>query len=77
MSHHHHPAIIQRLKRADGHLRMIIEMIRAGHVIVESAVENAKKSLDHIGYCLDRSLKGLGARGRAALREFKLIAKYL
>src|SRR6266436_4207779 len=27
MSHHLHPAIIKRLRRADGHLRTIIEMI--------------------------------------------------
>jgi DNA-binding FrmR family transcriptional regulator len=88
MSHHRHPAIIKRLKRADGHLRMIIEMIEKGrpcHQLaqqlqaVESAIENAKKALihDHIGHCLDRSLKVPGARGRAALREFKLIGKYL
>jgi uncharacterized protein len=88
MSHPHHPAIIKRLKRADGHLRMIIEMIEKGrpcHQLaqqlqaVESAIENAKKALihDHIGHCLDRPLKTPGARGRAALREFKLIAKYL
>jgi hypothetical protein len=32
---------------------------------------------DHIGHCLDRSLKASGTRGLAALREFKLIAKYL
>jgi DNA-binding FrmR family transcriptional regulator len=85
---HHHPAIIKRLKRADGHLRTIIEMIEKGrpcHQLaqqlqaVESAIENAKKALihDHIGHCLDRSLKTPGASGRAALREFKLIAKYL
>jgi uncharacterized protein len=85
---HHHPAIIRRLKRADGHLRMIIEMIEKGrpcHQLaqqlqaVESAIENAKKALihDHIGHCLDRPLKAPGARGRAALREFKSIAKYL
>jgi DNA-binding FrmR family transcriptional regulator len=85
---HHHPAIIKRLKRADGHLCMIIEMIEKGrpcHELaqqlqaVESAIENAKKALihDHIGHCLDHSLKAPGARGHAALREFKLIAKYL
>jgi DNA-binding FrmR family transcriptional regulator len=88
MSHHHHPAIVKRLKCADGHLRMIIEMIEKGrpcHQLaqqlqaVESAIENAKKTLihGHIGHCLDRPLKAPGARGRAALREFRLIAKYL
>jgi len=87
MSHHHHPAIVKRLKRADGHLRMIIEMIEKGrpcHQVaqqlqaVESAIENAKKALihDHISDCLDRP-KAPGGRGRAVLREFRLIAKYL
>ena len=72
---------------------MIIEMIEKGrpcHQLaqqlqaVESAIENAKKALihDHIEHCLDRprkapGVKVSGARGRAALREFKLIAKYL
>jgi DNA-binding FrmR family transcriptional regulator len=88
MPHHHHPAIVKRLKRADGHLRMIIEMIEKGrpcHQLaqqlqaVEGAIENAKKVLihDHISHCLDRPLKAPGTRGRAALREFRLIAKYL
>ena len=49
---HHHPAIIKRLKRADGHLRMIIEMIEKGRPCaeiaqqlqaVESAIENARR----------------------------------
>jgi uncharacterized protein len=83
----HHPAIVKRLRRADGHLRVIIEMIEKGrpcHQLaqqlqaVECAIESAKKALihDHIAHCLDRPLKVPGARGRA-LREFKLIAKYL
>ncbi|MGC2774254.1 MAG: metal-sensing transcriptional repressor [Bradyrhizobium sp.] len=46
---------------------------------VESAIENAKKALihDHISQCLERPLKAHGSTGRAALRDFKLIAKYL
>jgi len=45
----------------------------------ESAIENAKKALihDHISICLERPLKAAGAAGRAPLKEFKLIAKYL
>jgi uncharacterized protein len=88
MPHQHHPAIIKRLNRADGHLRMIIEMIEKGRPCVqiaqqlqavESAVENAKKALihDHINHCLDRPLKAPGATGRAVLREFKAVARYL
>jgi DNA-binding FrmR family transcriptional regulator len=86
MSHHQHPAIIKRLRRADGHLHTIIEMIERNRPCleialqaVESAIENAKKALihDHIGHCLDRPLKAPRARGRAALREFKAVARYL
>ena len=88
MPHQTHPAIIKRLKRADGHLRMIIEMIEKGRPCVqiaqqlqavESAIENAKKALihDHISQCLERPLKAAGPAGRAYLKEFKLIAKYL
>ncbi len=88
MSHDNHPAIIRRLKRADGHLQTIIEMIEQGRPClqiaqqlqaVESAIENAKKALihDHISQCLERPLKATGSTGRAHLKEFKLIAKYL
>jgi uncharacterized protein len=46
---------------------------------VESAIENAKKALiqDHISHSLERSFKASGSKGRAALRELRLIAKYL
>jgi DNA-binding FrmR family transcriptional regulator len=83
-----HPEIIKRLKRADGHLQKIIEMIERGKPCaqvaqqlqaVESAIENAKKALihDHISHCLDGALKAPGKTGRAAMREFQSIARYL
>jgi uncharacterized protein len=88
MPHANHPAIIRRLKRADGHLQTIIEMIEQGRPCVqiaqqlqavESAIDNAKKALihDHIAQCIERPLKAAGAAGRAPLKDFKLIAKYL
>ena len=88
MPHANHPAIIRRLKRADGHLQTIVAMIEQNRPCldiaqqlqaVESAVENAKKALihDHISQCLERPLKAAGPAGRAYLKEFKLIAKYL
>ena len=88
MHHDNHPAIVKRLKRADGHLQTIIDMLQDGRPCpqiaqqlqaVESAIENAKKALihDHISHCLDRSLKAPGSPGRAAMREFKSIARYL
>jgi uncharacterized protein len=88
MHHSNHPEIVKRLKRADGHLQKIIKMIEQGRPCpevaqqlqaVESAVENAKKALihDHISHCVNRSLKAAGPAGRSALREFKLVARYL
>ena len=85
---HHYPAIIKRLKRADGHLRMIIEMVEKGRPslqiaqqlqAVEGAIENAKKALihDHISECIERPLKATGPAARTPLKELRLIAKYL
>ena len=46
---------------------------------VESAIESAKKVLihDHISHSLERTFKASGSKGQAALRDLKLIAKYL
>ena len=88
MPDHPHSAIARRLKRANGHLETIIEMIEKGRPCaqiaqqlqaVESAIESAKKALihDHLSHGLERTLDASGAKGRAALRDFKLIAKYL
>jgi len=86
MQDHPHSAIAQRLRRANGHLETIIEMIEQDRPCaqiaqqlqaVESAIENAKKALihDHISHSLQKSYAAT-AKGRAALREFRLIAKY-
>jgi uncharacterized protein len=88
MQDHPHSAIARRLKRASGHLDTIIEMIERDRPCaqiaqqlqaVESAVESAKKALihDHISHSLERSFKASGSRGQAAMRDFRLIAKYL
>ncbi|KPP85233.1 MAG: NreA protein [Rhodobacteraceae bacterium HLUCCO07] len=83
-SHVHatHPALVARLKRADGHLRAVIDMIEAGKPCldiaqqmqaVEKAVANAKRALihDHLDHCLD-------AEHSAADRdEMKAISRYL
>jgi DNA-binding FrmR family transcriptional regulator len=78
----------QRLRRADGHLHMIIKMMEEGRPClalaqqlqaVENAIDNAKKALihDHIDHCLDRSMRTPGPKSRVALKEFKAITKYL
>ncbi len=80
--HATHPALIARLKRADGHLRAVIEMIESGRPCleiaqqmqaVEKAVTNAKRALihDHMDHCLD--VEG-SETDRAQLRT---IARYL
>ena len=62
--HASHPALVARLKRAEGHLRAVIAMLEDGKPCVEiaqqlhaveKAVTNAKRVLihDHIDQCLD------------------------
>lgn len=86
MHHASHPAIVKRLKRAEGHLRATIAMFAEGRGCldlaqqlhaVESAVSNAKRELihDHIENCLDDPKGALTSR--AALKELKSITKYL
>jgi uncharacterized protein len=85
-THSSHPAIVKRLKRAEGHLRSVIGMFEEGRGCldlaqqlhaVESAVANAKRELihDHIENCLDDP--GGALSGKAALKELKTITKYL
>ena len=79
--HATHPGLIKRLKRADGHLRHVIDMIQDGRPCadiavqlqaVEKAVTAAKRTLihDHIDHCL-------GVAGEADLAEMKTLAKLL
>ncbi|WP_133488097.1 metal-sensing transcriptional repressor [Aliiroseovarius marinus] len=80
-THASHPKISARLKRADGHLRSVIEMIDQGRPCVElaqqlqaveSAIRNAKQALihDHLDHCL-------GDETSAAVAELKAITRYL
>jgi DNA-binding FrmR family transcriptional regulator len=86
MKHASHPAIITRLKRAHGHLAAVLSMFEAGRPCVdlaqqlhavESAISNAKRELihDHIEHCLDDNADA--ASPRTALKELKVLAKYL
>lgn len=78
--HASHPALVKRLKRADGHLRHVIGMIETGQPCadialqlqaVEKAVSAAKKTLihDHIDNCL--------TGGETDLAELRTLAKLL
>jgi DNA-binding FrmR family transcriptional regulator len=83
MDHASHPAIVKRLKRAEGHLRSVIGMIEAGRPCVdlaqqlhavEQALTNAKRELihDHIEHCLQG-----GESSRDELQQLKQLARYL
>ncbi|MFI4935535.1 MAG: metal-sensing transcriptional repressor [Caulobacterales bacterium] len=83
VTHASHPAIVARLKRAEGHLRSVIAMIEQGRPCVdlaqqlhavEAAVTNAKRELihDHIEHCLEG-----GEGAKADLREIKQLTKFL
>ncbi len=86
--HRSHPEIAKRLKRAEGHLRSIVEMIETGRPCVdiaqqlhavEKAVCQAKKTLihDHLDHCLEQAAGALERDKRGPVDEFKTITKYL
>ena len=88
MEHETHPAIVARLKRAQGHLGSVIAMILEGRPCVdlaqqlhavENAVANAKRELihDHIDHCLGDKVDGGDTTRKTALLEFRQLAKYL
>jgi len=66
-AHQSHPEVVKRLRRAEGHIRSIIEMIETQRPCldiaqqlhaVEKAVAQAKKTLihDHIENCLEQAV---------------------
>ena len=90
MRHASHPDVINRLKRADGHLQKIVRMMQDGRPCVdlaqqlhavEKAVGQAKRILiqDHIDHCLEASVNGeTDPKGaRVLIGEFKDLTKYL
>jgi DNA-binding FrmR family transcriptional regulator len=86
--HQSHPEIVKRLRRAEGHLRSIIDMIETQRPCldvaqqlhaVEKAIAQAKKTLihDHIENCLEQAVGPLARERRGPVEEFKAITKYL
>ena len=86
--HQTHPQIVKRLKRAQGHLRSVIEMIEIGRPCldiaqqlhaVEKAVGQAKRTMiqDHLDHCLEETVGPLARDQRRSIDEFKEITKYL
>jgi DNA-binding FrmR family transcriptional regulator len=88
MTHRTHTEVVNRLKRADGHLRTIIEMIENQREClevaqqlhaVEKALQSAKRIYvqDHIDNCLEEAAGAMPREARNSLSEFREIAKYL
>lgn len=85
MKHQHHPKLVARLKRAEGHLKSVLTMFEQGRSCVEiaqqmhaveAAIASAKRELihDHIEHCL----AGEGeSDAREAIGELKAISKFL
>ena len=88
MSHATDPALLARLRRAEGHLRAIVTMVQEGRdcvaiaqqlQAVEAAIVAAKREMiqHHIDHCLEDRLPGPGAAGDSLRAELKTLAKYL
>lgn len=86
--HASHPDIVKRLKRADGHLKSVIDMIEGGRPCVdiaqqlhavEKAIQQAKKTLihDHLDHCLSDAVAEDGTVDVAAIDGFREITRYL
>lgn len=88
MIHETHPDIIKRLKRANGHLLGVIEMLETGRPCVEvaqqlhavaAAVEKAKRTLihDHMDHCLGDVTSDHHGSPAEVLDELRTLAKFL
>jgi uncharacterized protein len=87
--HETHPNVVRRLKRAEGHLRRVIEMFDEGRSCldlaqqlhaVEKALGEAKRTLihDHVDHCLDAAANGGPPKStNKVVAEFKAISRYL
>ena len=86
--HTAHPDVVKRLKRANGHLQKVIEMIESHRPCVdiaqqlhavERAISNAKKLVihDHLDHCLVEVAGARPASMRSSIAEFKDMTKYL
>jgi hypothetical protein NreA len=86
--HKTRPEIVKRLRRTEGHLRSVLDMLQAGRSCVdvaqqmhaiEKAIASAKKTLihDHIDHCLQASGRSSARTAQDMLTELKNLSKYL
>ncbi|TXH37046.1 MAG: metal-sensing transcriptional repressor [Rhodospirillaceae bacterium] len=88
MSHANNPQIVNRLRRAQGHLATVLRMVEEGKdglaiaqqmSAVIQALEKAKGALvlDHIEHHLEETVGPLPREARAKLVRLGELAKYL
>lgn len=88
MVHGTHPEVLNRLRRADGHLQTIVRMIESKRECldvaqqlhaVEKALQHAKRIFiqDHIDNCIEEAAGAVPRGARNSLAEFREITKYL
>ncbi|MCK6371238.1 MAG: metal-sensing transcriptional repressor [Gammaproteobacteria bacterium] len=86
--HQSHTDVVNRLKRAAGHLQTIIGMFEKERDCLDiaqqmqaviKAVENAKTVLihDHVEHCLEAAVGPTTREQRATIEKFKKITRYL
>lgn len=86
--HESHTEVVNRLKRAGGHLQTIIAMIESHRDCLDiaqqmqaviRALEGAKSVLihDHVEHCLESAMGPATREQRATIEQFKKITRYL
>jgi uncharacterized protein len=85
---HKFPEIGTRLKRVQGHLARVIEMLESERPCmelaqqlhaVEKAISSAKKQLikEHLHHCVEETSAALPREVRTLVTEFQGVTKYL
>jgi DNA-binding FrmR family transcriptional regulator len=87
-THRTHKDVVNRLRRATGHLQTITGMVESGrdcadiaqqmHAVIR-ALEEAKSTLihDHIENCLEDAIGPASREQRVTIEDFKRISRYL
>ena len=79
-THRTHKDVVNRLRRATGHLQTISGMIESGRDCADIAQQlHAKSTLihDHIEHCLEDAIGPTTRDQRATIEGFKKISRYL
>lgn len=87
-THRTHKDVVNRMRRATGHLQTITGMIESGRDCADvaqqlraviRALEAAKSTLihDHIEHCLEDAIGPVSREQRITIEDFKKISRYL